>query len=173
MPPPEEAGIELIPENVGTDRAKEGWERMPKVKRIRRVERAPEVVAEWFAADARSYLRAAVAVHESCGRTGLMPRYFSPVYFLSGHSIELILKAYLASHGVRRKELQDIGHNLSEALRVAQSKGLMPAHSDFELLVDWLSPEHEDLAFRYRDGGRALNLPVATEVQDVIRAVVD
>jgi hypothetical protein len=49
---------------------------------------------------ARSYLKAAETVNNAHGGAPGLERYFPPTYVLFGHAIELILKAYLASHGL-------------------------------------------------------------------------
>ena len=49
-----------------------------------------------------------------------------PKYFLFCHSIELVLKAYLAHHGLTEKQLQNspFGHNIKNLLDQAIKRGL-------------------------------------------------
>jgi hypothetical protein len=50
---------------------------------------------------------------------------FSPVpYYLICHSIELSLKSFLFSAGFKRKDRKKLNHNLEEALKAAEDKGL-------------------------------------------------
>lgn len=48
----------------------------------------------------------------------------APVYYLYGHAIELVLKAFLVHRGRSEKELRRIGHNLVAAWEKARAEGL-------------------------------------------------
>jgi hypothetical protein len=42
--------------------------------------------------------------------------------------------------------------------------GFVPADDRFPKLLDWLTPHHRDLLFRYREGGKPLSPPYGFRV---------
>lgn len=73
-----------------------------------------------------------------------------PIYLLLGYHVELMLKAYLTAVGLSDKDLKDVGHNLSYALKIAKDKGLTSAQP-IDDIVSKMSAPHQTHAFRYFD----------------------
>ncbi|EAR22125.1 hypothetical protein [Nitrococcus mobilis] len=48
----------------------------------------------------------------------------SPAYYLAGHGLEVVLKAYLRSCGRSLKALRPIGHDIEKAADEAAAQGL-------------------------------------------------
>jgi hypothetical protein len=61
---------------------------------------------------------------------------------------------------------------ISTKFSTARAFGFEPADPYFTELVEWLSPYHADLVFRYRRTG-SLSLPLAGQAAEIVRAVVD
>lgn len=109
---------------------------------------------------------------------------YSPVpYFLYCQSLELLLKAWLAAHGVTTLKLsqKDMGHNLANLLKACQSHGL----SDFvrvteqrrintRLASDYYNPGKK---FNYADIGLAMraypNLPDLIVIRRFIESIIE
>lgn len=91
-------------------------------------------------------------------------------YYLLTHSLELLLKAHLASHGLEKKELKKLGHQLSKIFARCKDEGL-PEVCDLDLLVDHLGEMNQNDDFRY-PSGYSLTLPRADEAQRVLRDLV-
>jgi HEPN domain-containing protein len=120
--------------------------------------------------DARKYLDA--AAHLDLADDAYTHAFAPPTYFLICHSIELALKAYLASHGLDERRLMRIGHRLERALEEAKKAAFSPAGNRFEELVQWLAPYHAEHSFRYRQLGY-FRLPNARESIDIVEPVID
>jgi hypothetical protein len=74
-----------------------------------------------FVKYALEFYRAAMEVDDTLGTT---PGYeiLAPitVLYLTGHSIELIIKAFLINQGCSDRELKNLGHNLEACLKKAK-----------------------------------------------------
>ena len=83
---------------------------------------APSLSAEQSAqccwALANDYYTAAVRLLQASGRETLMP-----LLFLLMHALELHLKAFLISRGMKEKQLRKISHDLLACLRECQEHG--------------------------------------------------
>ncbi|MEL7466446.1 MAG: hypothetical protein AAFN79_20400 [Pseudomonadota bacterium] len=81
-------------------------------------------------------------MEEIDGRKKLKLRFDSPIWFLIGHSYELIYKAVLLAAGTAREDLKSNGHDLIELRNAA----LEPTLVGFEEQVqrDWVAsnPQH-------------------------------
>lgn len=75
-----------------------------------------------------SYLDAAEHLVRAIEQGQLTLRFDSPVSFLVGHGLELLIKAYLRSAGMTDAQVERIGHNLQTLLSTAAARNL-----DFEL----------------------------------------
>lgn len=74
---------------------------------------------------AGSYLDAAEHLAQAIDTKRLKLDYRAPVDLLLGHSVELLLKAYLRSKGWSLDDLKDkAGHDIAKLLRAARSAGL-------------------------------------------------
>jgi hypothetical protein len=136
----------------------------------------PQVLAVGFIQDARSYVECVPVLNKHLHGRGklfdpkqhqLRAPHRVPMYFLLGHSIELALKAHLSASGVPASTLRGrkIGHNLDVAFQMARDDyGFVPADDRFPKLLDWLTPRHRDLLFRYREGGKKLEPPYGFRV---------
>lgn len=131
--------------------------------------RPAEQMAIGLSQDAEIYLDAASRVHQ--GDEQAIPRYMPPTYFLFCHAIELLLKAFLASHGTDERGLRKFGHDLNAAFAAATERGFSPADDRFPELVEWLAPYHEDHIFRYRQPGLA-RLPLPSETATILQPVI-
>lgn len=81
--------------------------------------------AAGYARYAKEFLDAALAADDVIGhRPGFEIIAPIPVMYLVGHSIELILKAYLISAHVKENQLRNIGHDLEKAYKKAKELGL-------------------------------------------------
>jgi len=94
---------------------------------------------------AGAFLNTARQYHEAARR--LFPQRESvelPLYFHYAHAIELLLKAYLRSHGLSIRKSHDLGILLQECRR----KGLR-VHSDLQNVINLLESENKQQGFRY------------------------
>ena len=136
----------------------------------------PERLAIRLCGDARSYVEAAKVLDERCRSEHLIHRIFLPTYFLLCHAIELTLKAFLASKGVKENVLRDkIRHDIKLAHQRAEKLSFVPADDRFPELIDWLGPYHTDHLFRYPKTG-LVSLPIPAEaiaIVDKTLAVVE
>jgi hypothetical protein len=83
----------------------------------------------------------------------------APANYLIGHSIELVLKAYLLQHGVSLKEIRErpLSHSLTGCFKAAEERGFQQhfqlAMSECELLHK-LDALYSDKQFEYIETGR-------------------
>lgn len=101
--------------------------------------------------DARQMLKAAKVLSENPDLAGS-----SPAYFLAGHGIEEVFKAYLRACGISLKELRCIGHNLEHALGAAVShgiEGVCALTSQDKAIVAVLNQYYKAKHFEYRVTG--------------------
>jgi HEPN domain-containing protein len=131
----------------------------PKPARPRRT---PVEIARSFLTDAEAFLLAARTLDES-GKVEAS----APKYYLACHSVELILKAYILTHGGKEAQLREIGHDLTEALSRATERGLKPKDERTETLIEMLAPYHLEHRFRYRRTGY-ITLPVLDEACEIV-----
>jgi len=101
--------------------------------------------------DARDMLAAAKLV---CAEPRLANS--SPVFYLAGHGIEEVFKAFLRCHGHSLKDLKNIGHNLDHALGAATSHGfedLFPLTAQDKAMIGRLNVYYKAKHFEYRVTG--------------------
>ncbi len=100
---------------------------------------------------AREYLEAAELIRPK----DYTHKLSAPTCYLLGHSIELLLKAFLLAKGRSLDDLVDIGHDLQRALEEADSANLVafaPSENDYrglQELVDIIQDEYKFHGFRY------------------------
>lgn len=112
---------------------------------IERADDSGERAIGWFNFGC-SYLDAAEHLIVAIEQRRLNLRFDSPVSFLVGHGLELLIKAYLRSSGLTDAQVEKIGHNLQTLLSTAADRKL-----DFVLT----ELEQEHIALLNRDfGGR-------------------
>lgn len=81
--------------------------------------------APGYARYAREFYDSALAADHVVGtRDGYEIFAPAPVMYLVGHSIELILKSFLAHNGVNDNKLRKIGHDLEKCYKKAKQLGL-------------------------------------------------
>jgi hypothetical protein len=119
-------------------------------------------IARSFLTDAEAFLLAARTL-EGSGKVETS----APKYYLACHSIELILKAYILTHGGKESQLREIGHDLTEAWSRATKRGFKPNDERTETLIEMLAPYHLEHRFRYRKTGY-VSLPVLSETCEII-----
>jgi hypothetical protein len=91
-------------------------------------------------------------------------------YFLLAHSLELLLKSFLAARGTTKKELKkNYGHRLRKIYSACE-KHAIPVVAKLELLVKHLAVMNGDDDLRYPSAYN-LALPDARECQDVMNAL--
>jgi hypothetical protein len=98
-----------------------------------------------------------------------------PTYFLLGHALELTIKAYLAAHGLKTRELKKVGHDLQRAFENAVSLGLKIENQDaVTAMVRAISEFHNAHVFRYpvinKDGDLVI-IRTLFEASDVLKIV--
>ncbi|MFO1097585.1 MAG: hypothetical protein U1E81_04710 [Xanthobacteraceae bacterium] len=95
-----------------------------------------------------------------------------PLYFLLAHSIELLLKSYLAAKGETKDKLsRQLRHNLKNIYNQCKLN-LIPDVPDLCLLVACLHEMNKDNDFRY-PSGYILEVPKATECLTVARSLAE
>jgi HEPN domain-containing protein len=100
-----------------------------------------------------------------------------PRYFLFCHSIELVLKAYLAHHGLTEKELRDqpYRHNIKNLLNRAIKCGLRLS-ANTRISIGLLTEAHTKFWPRYpirRSGGVTLRYQCEADADKLFKAVFD
>jgi HEPN domain-containing protein len=88
--------------------------------------------------------------------------------YLAGHAAELLLKSILSTHGVDRKELKKIGHDLNELVKLARQNGLAPAAAT--KYIEHFSKVYKEKATEYRQIGQ-LDLPPLDLLLQEVRAL--
>lgn len=78
----------------------------------------------------------------------------TPIYLLTGFSVELSLKAYILQHTGDEQQIVKHGHRLRDLWSAANEQGLdlsglTIAHADFAWMVDAMADHHQSLTFRY------------------------
>ena len=92
-----------------------------------------------------AFLNTARQYHEAARK--LFPQRKSvelPLYFLYGHTIELLLKAFLRAHGLPMQHSHDLGFFLEKC----RQNGLR-VHTDLQNVVNLLESENQNQGFRY------------------------
>lgn len=80
----------------------------------------------------------------------------APGYYLLGHSIELVLKAYLRGRGKSIKALQNIGHDLELAIREAEKESLssyVTLEKKHQAAIRILNPHYSKKKLEYIESG--------------------
>lgn len=102
--------------------------------------------AKRFLANAMGFLLSTKAISEIPGPLVHYPALYVNLYY----SLELALKAYLASRGHDRRKLKQISHNLGDLLSLAASLGLTFRDPRATRLIGQMDRNLMDL--RYLDG---------------------
>ena len=94
-------------------------------------------------------------------------------YLLTGHAVEVALKAHLLARGMTIETLRsrDFGHNLAALLAEATAKGLPPLSADVERHIGYLAEVHDKpYLTRYPDyeGQMATGIVVLRELEDSV-----
>jgi len=92
------------------------------------------------------FLEAAVVLQST---PTIRVNYSSVTYYLLGHSAELILKAFLYSHGVTIPELKKMGHDLEKLATASREKGLNKTVSLNQ--IRQLAEHYRDKSLEYRE----------------------
>lgn len=98
--------------------------------------------------------------------------YSSAAYYLLGHSAELMLKAFLYSHGVTISELKEMGHDLEKLATASTKKGL---HKTVSLnQIRQLAENYRDKSLEYRKRKKKIfpDLEHLTEEIQALKAAV-
>ncbi|HBC07294.1 MAG TPA: hypothetical protein DC046_06880 [Rhodospirillaceae bacterium] len=92
-----------------------------------------------------------------------------PVFFLTAHAIELILKSYLRHCGLTLKQLRNLGHDLEKAWNAASKRGVQElvvlSESEIQTLAI-ISKLHASAQLRYIVTGYK-TVPTFGALQDV------
>jgi hypothetical protein len=121
-------------------------------------------MAYHFISDAQVYLDAARTLDDF--------RFKSPLYFLLCHAMELSLKSFILAFGGTQSEMKfELGHRLKRTFERAVALGYAPNDERVGDLVDWLSPYHETLLFRYEETGIQI-LPLYGEAVEIIQGML-
>lgn len=125
--------------------------------------------AQELASRAREYLDAARAVG-----TTHPAKLVHPTYFLVAHSVELSLKAFLASNGDSKVALKEIGHRLPRLMSSARDKGL-PDIEYLPVLIRHLSTINTGHNLRYPAGyiQSVMRLDQAAEIAENLLDIAD
>lgn len=105
----------------------------------RSVQGHPLLWPEWLLALATQYREAARSLPSGEG-----PTLFWPKYHALGHSVELVLKGFLARKRMTEDELRNLGHHIRPLLKEAMGKGLgLPRRTRWSIaLMDDMHAEH-------------------------------
>jgi len=131
-----------------------------------------EILPGIYLSDARRYLLAADALHESetASKIGT-----DPLYLLYYHAAELALKAYLRYAGHTTAQLKSMKHNLLALYRDALSAGFKPSAEtarSFQRVLALLYAGNKEEAFRYWNSD-ARTLPEMSWASETVAALVD
>jgi hypothetical protein len=74
--------------------------------------------------------------------------YWSAIYYLLGHSAELMLKAFLYKHGLSINDLRKINHDLEKLATLAREKSL-PERVKLDHILHFATT-YKDKSFEYR-----------------------
>lgn len=80
----------------------------------------PALFPEWLLALASQYLHA----YQNLPNPARLAQPYWPKYLLLGHSVELVLKEFLARKGVTEAKLKKLKHNIRPLLKQASALGL-------------------------------------------------
>jgi hypothetical protein len=90
-------------------------------------------------------------------------------YFLFAHSVELLLKSYLATCGVSKKDIISLSHRLPEILECCE-KHSIPKIENLSAYVLHTHEMNRDFDFRY-PSGFVLTMPRPAECAPIARAL--
>lgn len=118
----------------------------------------PEIYAGEMLARAEEFLTAFDRLND-----GRKPELLYPSYTLLAHSLELYLKSFLLTCGVRINDLKGrkFGHNLKKLLAACESRGL-PTITYFHTFLLTVHEMNRDSDFRYPSG---YNLSMPSPIQ--------
>ncbi|MQM32102.1 MAG: hypothetical protein CRU78_16965 [Candidatus Accumulibacter phosphatis] len=102
------------------------------------------------------------------GRIG----YSSAIYYLLGHSAELLLKAFLYKNGRTIKDLKTISHDLQKLESLARAAGLPETVKLEQTLRLSATYKEKALEYRTRKGKRFPALGLLTEEIDKLQSAV-
>jgi hypothetical protein len=91
-------------------------------------------------------------------------------YFLLAHSLELLLKSYLAARGLPKNKLFGLNHRL-RAIYSACEKQALPYVEKLNLLVNHIAKMNSNHDFRYPTAYN-LSLPYSQECIEVVRDLI-
>ena len=132
--------------------------------------------AQGYARYAREFHDSALAADDAVGtRKGYDIIAPAPVMYLFGHSIELILKSYLAHNGVNENKLRKIGHNLEKCYKKAKELGLNSVvNLDAENIevLKVLNALYQSKQLNYMDTGRK-TFPIIGPLQTLCVVLLD
>jgi hypothetical protein len=77
---------------------------------------------------------------------------FIPTYYLYGHTIELVLKAFLRSTGYTVEKLKTLGHDLVRSLKAAEDAGIstfISLNDEHRAALIGISSYYEDKELEY------------------------
>jgi hypothetical protein len=99
-------------------------------------------------------------------------KYSAAVYYLLGHSVELMLKAFLYKRGVPVGALRKLNHDLRAIVANARESGL-PEAIRLEHVLQ-LADAYKDKSFEYRTRRKKLfpSLDLLTEEIDSLQSVI-
>jgi hypothetical protein len=122
-------------------------------------------------AGAFGFLAAAEATHERHLREPAEPEHWPAISVNLCFALELSLKAFIALHGAKEKELRAIGHNLIAGLDAAVAAGYSPKHPAVPGLIAMLSPLHVGHSLRYLKD-KSADLPDTRNMIAIVRCHV-
>ncbi|TKB19161.1 MAG: hypothetical protein E5V75_08360 [Mesorhizobium sp.] len=104
-----------------------------------------------------------------------------PAYFLLAHAIEVILKSYLAAHGVSKRDLRfkPYGHDIDYIFSECERRGLVVTDQLMKPLIKQLAHINEGYDLRYPTGfhlsiwSPSLCIPSVDDLIAVIAPVVE
>ena len=91
-------------------------------------------------------------------------------YFLLAHSLELALKAYLATRNMLKNDIKDLRHKLPKIWRKCKEYGI-PETTQLPQLVELINEMNREHDFRYPIG-YALTLPPSADCQRIMRSLI-
>jgi len=130
-----------------------------------------------FVTRAVAFFEAALCVEKHLSRPGhpMTPlASHTGAYYLAGHSLELLLKAFLLDNGMTDQVLRsrEVGHDLEACFKLALDHGLedlAPLSDEDKELISILNREYSDKAFEYYKGARVTQVPRFSAVEGLMR----
>jgi hypothetical protein len=134
-----------------------------KDQRLKTRKQKMEVTYRGFWNDASDFLQAYCAVKKQ------LPQQISKAkYYLLGHSLELILKAFILKAGGEVKFVKEkIGHDLKKALLKCKQQGLDVLGEEEETIIKILSQHYCSKDFEYTNPGFK-QLPALDDIEKIV-----